>query len=129
MGHSMGGLALMEFTKRHCSTAIQECIDRVIIIDIPTNPVKDYPSYQATGNMLKKLNSIDLRQQLSTIHAEIDEYALTKDIAALLKTNLLKTDSGLAWSVNMKLLAFEGYDNIGQYDLLQNNPRQWRKPV
>lgn len=40
MGHSMGGLVLMEFTKRHFSAAIQECIDRVIIIDIPTNPVK-----------------------------------------------------------------------------------------
>lgn len=62
MGHSMGGLALMEFTKRHSSAAIQACIDRVIIIDIPTNPVKDYPSYQATGNMLKKLYSIDLKQ-------------------------------------------------------------------
>lgn len=40
MGHSMGGLALMEFTKRHSSPAIQGCIDRVIILDIPTNPVK-----------------------------------------------------------------------------------------
>lgn len=40
MGHSMGGLALMEFTKLHHSPAIQEYIDRVIIIDIPTNPVK-----------------------------------------------------------------------------------------
>lgn len=43
--------------------------------------------------------------------------------------NLLKNDSGFAWLVNLKLLAFEGYDNIGRYDLLENNPKQWRKPV
>lgn len=40
--------------------------------------------------MLKKLYSIDLTQELSAIHADIDKYALTKDIAALLKTNVIK---------------------------------------
>jgi abhydrolase domain-containing protein 11 len=88
MGHSMGGLALMEFTKLHPEA--QKYVDRVIIIDIPSDPVRNYPSFQKTGNMLKALSRIDLSQPLPIIHQEIDKVALSKEIAALLKTNLTK---------------------------------------
>lgn len=79
--------------------------------------------------MLKNLHSIDLKQGQSAIHAEIDKYALGKDIAALLKMSIIKSDSGFSWLVNLKLLAFEGYENIGSYDLLENNQKKWKKPV
>jgi pimeloyl-ACP methyl ester carboxylesterase len=130
MGHSMGGLALMDFTKRHASAHIQACVDRVIIIDIPSDPVRNYPSYQNTGNMLRSLSGIDLSQSLTAIHHEIDRFALTKEIAALLKTNLIRNeDEPVRWLVNLRLLAFEGYENIGAYSLAEDNHKQWRKPV
>jgi pimeloyl-ACP methyl ester carboxylesterase len=130
MGHSMGGLALMEFTKRHASAKIQAYIDRVIIIDIPTDPVQDYPSYKLTGNMLKSLSSIDLTQPLKAIHAGIDQYAVSPNVAALMKTNLLKNeDESYRWVVNLRLLAYEGYDNIGRYNLADGHSKLWKKPM
>lgn len=113
----MGGLALIEFTKRHHAPEIQAYIDRVIVIDIPSEPVRNYPPYRDAGNMLKALSRIDLTQPLPTIHAEIDNIVLSKDISALLKTNLVKEGEKHRWTVNMQLLAFEGYDNIGAYSL------------
>lgn len=41
--------------------------------------------------MLKRFESINLSQPLKNIHEEIDKYAITKDIAALIKTNLGKS--------------------------------------
>jgi pimeloyl-ACP methyl ester carboxylesterase len=125
----MGGLALMEFTKRH--HAVQAFVDQVIIIDIPTDPVRNYPSYQNTGNMLKALSRIDLTQPLPAIHKQVEAVAISKDIAALLKTNLVKREDGegFRWVVNMNLLAFEGYDNIGNYSLAEGHGKQWHKPI
>lgn len=37
MGHSMGGLALMEFTKRY--PQMQKYVDRVIIVDISPSKI------------------------------------------------------------------------------------------
>jgi hypothetical protein len=56
--------------------------------------------------MLKALSRIDLSQSLPAIHAGIDQVALSKDIAALLKTNLVKQEGKHRWTVNMQLLAF-----------------------
>lgn len=67
--------------------------------------------------MLRALSRIDLSQSLPVIHAEIDTVALSKDVAALLKTNLSKQGDQYRWTVNMQLLAFEGYHNIGTYSL------------
>lgn len=129
IGHSMGALALMEFTKRHHSADIQAFVDRVILIDIPSDPVRNYPSFQSTGNMLKALTRIDLTQKITAIHAEIDKVALSKDVGALLKTNLAKQNGKYRWTVNLPLLAFEGYDNIGNYSLAEGHGKQWHKPV
>ncbi len=44
--------------------------------------------------------------------------------------NLAKQiDGSHKWLVNLKLLAYEGYDNIGRYDLAENNKKEWSKPV
>lgn len=80
--------------------------------------------------MLRNLSKIDLSQPLKAIHEQIDSIAISKDIAALLKTNLIKGEDGrYRWQVNLGLLAFEGYDNIGAYALEHNNRREWKKPV
>ena len=49
MGHSMGGLAVMDFTKRYASPDIQELIDRVIIVDIPASAPKVKDPNNKTG--------------------------------------------------------------------------------
>lgn len=64
----MGGLALLEFTKRYTSPEIQKIVDRVIIIDIPATPIKHYDSFIKTGNMLKKMLEIDLKLPLAEIN-------------------------------------------------------------
>jgi len=55
IGHSKGGMALMQFTKSYDSHEIQEFIDRIIIIDIPTTPIEKGLHYRRTGTMLKTL--------------------------------------------------------------------------
>jgi pimeloyl-ACP methyl ester carboxylesterase len=55
MGHSMGGLAVMEFTKRYDEPEIQEMMDRVIIVDIPAESVSSQESGRSTGDMLKRM--------------------------------------------------------------------------
>ena len=62
MGHSMGGLAVMEFTKRYASLDIQQIVDRVIIVDIPASAPKIKDPSNQTGEMLKKMLEIDLTQ-------------------------------------------------------------------
>lgn len=57
----MGGMALMEFTKRYDRPEVQAAIDRIIIVDIPTTPIIETSvSYKKTGQMLKEMLSIDL---------------------------------------------------------------------
>jgi pimeloyl-ACP methyl ester carboxylesterase len=81
--------------------------------------------------MLKALNRIDLSLPLRDIQQEIDKVALSKEIGALLKTNLVKKESGegVRWLVNIPLLAHQGYDSIANYSLAEGHPKQWHKPV
>lgn len=60
MGHSMGGMALMEFTKRYYEPYTQDLIDRVIIIDIPAVRFKAQDPKNKTGEMLKRMAEIDM---------------------------------------------------------------------
>jgi hypothetical protein len=46
-------------------------VDRVILIDIPTDRIHNYPAYQGIGGVLKALNRINLSQPLAAIHEEI----------------------------------------------------------
>lgn len=69
MGHSMGAIALMEFTKKYSSQAIQAFIDRVILIDISSRPIMRKASFKQTGQMLRDMKNIDLNQPIQKIHA------------------------------------------------------------
>jgi hypothetical protein len=51
----MGGIALMEFTKRYNNELIQSFIDRVILIDISCKPIMRKASYRQTGQMLRDM--------------------------------------------------------------------------
>ena len=53
MGHSMGALALMEFTKRYTDQSVQNVVQRIILIDIPSDSLTNYASFQNTGKMLR----------------------------------------------------------------------------
>lgn len=64
-------------------------IDRVVIVDIPITSVKSQDPNNKTGPMLNKMASIDMSQSLSDVHKEIDEKALSKDIAGLMKTDII----------------------------------------
>ena len=83
MGHSMGGLALMEFTKKYHQ--IQDIIDRVIIIDVPSTELNKYASYQNTKQMLGELAKINMSLSLQEINKEIDRIAISPAIAGLFK--------------------------------------------
>ncbi len=69
MGHCMGGIALMEFTKKYSSPAIQSYIDKVIIIDISSKPIMRKASFKQTGQMLRDMNQINLNQPIQKIDA------------------------------------------------------------
>jgi hypothetical protein len=71
---------------------IQKCIDRVIIIDIPAGPLVNKVSFVKVGEMLGRMLEIDLAQPIQGIYQEIDKRALSKDIAALLKTDIIQVN-------------------------------------
>ena len=68
LGHSMGGQALMQFTKRYDSSEIQSTIDRIVIIDIPTTPIMNGLNYKKTRDMIHNLQQISMKQSLRNIH-------------------------------------------------------------
>lgn len=68
MGHSMGAIALMEFTKKYSHPSIQQYIDRVILIDISSKPIMRKASFKQTGQMLKDMNNINLNQPIHNIN-------------------------------------------------------------
>lgn len=106
MGHSMGGLIMMEFTKRYYEREIQELIDRIIILDIPALPINTAEPEDLIGNMLKRMVKIDLSRPITQIHAEIDKRATGKDTAGLLKGDLIKQPNGTyKWRANLSVLA------------------------
>lgn len=126
----MGGMALMEFTKRYYEMEIQSLIDRVIIIDIPAVSINEIDPINSTGTMLKKMSKIDLTMSLQDIYAEIDKKAIRKDIAGLLKGDIIKSEKGgFKWRPNIDLLAFKAYENISSFALTDNNPKEWKGPV
>lgn len=48
-------MALMQFTKDYDSAEIQECIDRIVIVDIPTTPIGKGLNYRKTGKLITAL--------------------------------------------------------------------------
>lgn len=69
MGHSMGAIALMEFTKKYSSQEVQSFVDRVILIDISSKPIMRKASFKQTGQMLRDMLGINLNQPIQRIHA------------------------------------------------------------
>lgn len=69
MGHSMGAIALMEFTKKYSTPEVQSFVDRVILIDISSKPIMRKASFKQTGQMLKDMLGINLNQPIQRIHA------------------------------------------------------------
>ena len=58
MGHSMGGIALMEFTRKY--PEMQEFVDQVIIVDISSRKIDGDPNWNKTKTMLSKMNQIPM---------------------------------------------------------------------
>jgi hypothetical protein len=79
--------------------------------------------------MLKRMLEIDLTLPISQIHREIEARATSKDIAGLFKADIVQEEQRLRWRVNLKVLANEGYANIGGFSLAQDNRLLWRTPV
>jgi pimeloyl-ACP methyl ester carboxylesterase len=129
MGHSMGGLALMQYTKLYASPELQKYIDRVVIIDIPATKLSTRPAQMKTGLMLRKMLEIDLNQPTTQVFHEIDRRALTPDIGALLKSDIVTVaPNEHRWRVNLKVLV-DSYSHICDYELAKDNPKTWTVPV
>ena len=75
----------MQFTKSYDSHEIQEFIDRIIIIDIPTTPIEKGLHYRRTGTMLKTLQQIDMSQPRDAIQREVMKKAATEAIGKRVK--------------------------------------------
>jgi len=127
MGHSMGAIALMEFTKKYSNPDIQKYIDRVILIDISSKPIINKSSFRQTGQMLRDMNGINLNQSIQSIHAEIDKFALTPEIGGLIKSSVVQIkDTEHKWKVNLPVLV-EYYPEIGNYSLIDGkmSSKRW----
>jgi alpha-beta hydrolase superfamily lysophospholipase len=64
MGHSMGGIALMEFTKRYNTPEIQKLIDRIIIVDAPAVAPLAKKHIDNFQGMLKRFLEIDMTRPI-----------------------------------------------------------------
>ncbi len=97
LGHSMGGLAAMEFAFHY-----PERLAGLIVEDIAPRPYQS-----SSGDILRALNGVDLSMVTSREEAEA---MLAKDITSsrtrqFLLTNLVRRDDGaFAWKVNLSAL-------------------------
>lgn len=79
--------------------------------------------------MLRKMLEIDLNQPTVEVFNEIDRRALTPDIGALLKSDIVTiAPNKHRWRVNLKVLV-DSYPHICDYELAKDNPRSWTVPV
>lgn len=110
MGHSMGGLSLMAFSKYF--TSMQHIVDNIIIIDMSNSPGA---AGNETKHMLSLLNKMSLKgKPIEQIYHELDTLPVHKDIIGLLKTNIApsKVDpTDHIWKSNIRAL-YEHYDEL-----------------
>jgi pimeloyl-ACP methyl ester carboxylesterase len=124
MGHSMGAMALMAFTEKY--PQMQEFVDRVILIDINCAPRKEDKGVANTGAMLRSMLEIDLSQDTKTVFRAIEERAINKDTAGLIKTNIeVLGEKQHRWIPNLEVI-LKDFDELINFELHKND---WRKPV
>ena len=124
LGHSMGGMAILALTKHYPD--LQNKISRLIIVDIPCNPLADGGSWSQEGElqMLENMSQIDMSQTTPEIFRQIEQYALDKNYADLIKFNV-KIGGGNRWRSNIHALV-KHYHHMTTYTVTQCN---WRAPV
>jgi esterase len=94
LGHSMGGKAAMRFAQLY-----PDRLSRLIVADIA--PV-DYPSHSHVG-ILKAMRNVDLHSVGSRRDADeqMKHEIPNKAIRAFLLKNLVKSDGGYSWRLNI----------------------------
>jgi len=103
LGHSMGGKTAMQF-----ALSYPDRVDKLVIGDIA--PVV-YPHHHET--IFEGLNAIALDQITSRGQAEqvLKDYVDEAGVRLFLLTNLVRTDDGFKWRINIPAL-INNYDHI-----------------
>ena len=79
-----------------------------------------------TGAMLRSMLEIDLSQDTKAVFRAIEERAINKDTAGLIKTNIeVLGEKRHRWIPNLEVI-LKDFDELINFELHKN---EWRKPV
>lgn len=96
LGHSLGGKVAMQF-----ATQYPERIDKLIVVDMAKRAYSDEHTH-----LMDAMMSVDLHhmQTRSDVDKALSDYIPNKMVRQFLLMNLIKTNSGLQWRINLSAL-------------------------
>ncbi|MFV1922913.1 MAG: alpha/beta fold hydrolase [Methylotenera sp.] len=96
LGHSLGGKVAMQFATEH-----PERIDMLMIVDMAIRSYADEHTYLINAMMSVDLPSMESR---SDVDKALSKSILDKMVRQFLLMNLIKTNNGLQWRINLPAL-------------------------
>lgn len=104
LGHSMGGRAMMHFALQH-----PHLVEKLVVVDIsPVSPIgtsrTDIPLFINAMRAIEIPDKYTIHQGRKVADERLSEIISEKSLRDFLITNLVKTDNGFRWRINLKTL-------------------------
>lgn len=96
LGHSLGGKVAMQFTTQH-----PDRVDKLIVVDMAMRAYADAHTHLIDAMMAIDLTTLQSRHEVDKILSNSIPQAMVRQFLLM---NLIKSDSSLAWRINLAAL-------------------------
>jgi pimeloyl-ACP methyl ester carboxylesterase len=105
LGHSLGGKVAMQFATHH-----PDRVEKLIVVDMATRAYADAHTHLIDAMLAIDLSTLQSRQEVDKILSNSIPQAMVRQFLLM---NLMKSDSSLAWRINLAALK-TNYPNLQQ---------------
>lgn len=115
LGHSMGGRAMMYFALQH-----PHLVEKLVVVDIsPVSPIgtsrTDIPLFLKAMQSIEVPDNYTIHQGRKVADARLSEIISEQSLRDFLITNLVKTDNGFRWRLNLKTLEARFEEGVAKF--------------
>lgn len=96
LGHSLGGKVAMQFAAHHPNR-----VEKLIVVDMAMRAYADAHTHLIDAMMAVDLNTLQSRHEVDKILSNTIPQTMVRQFLLM---NLIKSDSGLAWRINLAAL-------------------------